>query len=328
MLTTGLLLLASLLIAATIAQSPYNGAWTTYYGGNFFICVDPSGIMNGVYSEFGFVHGVVSGTSASGQWFQTGSYAADLNGDLTANRGTFSFNLPTDNRFSGSYMFEDTRRQGDTWTGNRISTTTPLDTQCWSPNSTLFNTLDGRWDTDTGFWDQCIGVNGAWTASYEYGNGIRGYVTGRCFLDGKFCHGDWFEPNQVNGGYMVRLMSENDMIGSWWQVNASDFDTSTYSTYSRDIGYHGVESRIRIGAAQNCARNADLFFDAGALSAGAIAGIVIGCVFGGALIVLIIICICCKPSWSTGSGGRRRVVLTTRRYGFGRSHRTYGGGYS
>jgi hypothetical protein len=75
-------------------------------------------------------------------------------------------------------------------------------------------------------------------------------------------------------------MSENDMIGSWWQVNASDFDTSTYSTYSRDIGYHGVESRIRIGAAQNCARNADLFFDAGALSAGAIAGIVIGCVFG------------------------------------------------
>jgi hypothetical protein len=46
MLTTRLLLLASLLIAATIAQSPYNGAWTTYYGGNFFICVDPSGIMN------------------------------------------------------------------------------------------------------------------------------------------------------------------------------------------------------------------------------------------------------------------------------------------
>jgi hypothetical protein len=106
------------------------------------------------------------------------------------------------------------------------------------------------------------------------------FINSRCFLDGKFCHGDWFEPNQVNGGYMVRLMSENDMIGSWWQVNASDFDTSTYSTYSRDIGYHGVESRIRIGAAQNCARNADLFFDAGALSAGAIAGIVIGCVFG------------------------------------------------
>lgn len=122
------------------------------------------------------------------------------------------------------------------------------------------------------FWRSRSGSGLPWTWPNIYNS--------RCFLDGKFCHGDWFEPNQVNGGYMVRLMSENDMIGSWWQVNASDFDTSTYSTYSRDIGYHGVESRIRIGAAQNCARNADLFFDAGALSAGAIAGIVIGCVFG------------------------------------------------
>lgn len=106
------------------------------------------------------------------------------------------------------------------------------------------------------------------------------YVNSQCFLDGQFCQGDWFEPNQVTGGYMVRLMSDNDLIGSWWQVNASDFDTTTYSTYANDAGYHGVESRIRIGAAQNCGRNSDLFYVIGALSAGAIAGIVIGCVFG------------------------------------------------
>ncbi len=79
---------------------------------------------------------------------------------------------------------------------------------------------------------------------------------------------------------MVRLMSDNDLIGSWWQVNASDFDTTTYSVYLGNAGYHGVESRIRIGEAQNCGRNSDLFFVVGALSAGAIAGIVIGCVFG------------------------------------------------
>ncbi len=45
MTTMRLLILASLLIASN-AQLFFNGTWTTYYGGNFFICVDPDGTMN------------------------------------------------------------------------------------------------------------------------------------------------------------------------------------------------------------------------------------------------------------------------------------------
>lgn len=144
-----------------------------------------------------------------GQWFQTGLNVADLNGRCcTPNRGTFTFSFLT-NSFNGkhnkkptcnwsafvdltrwifinlfetvgSYLFEDINRGGESWTGSKKTSISPLYSQCWAPIETLTTSIQGKWDSDfTNSWDNCIDADGQWTSSYEYGSArTRGYITG------------------------------------------------------------------------------------------------------------------------------------------------------
>ena len=92
---------------------------------------------------------------------------------------------------------------------------------------------------------------------------------------------------------MVRLIANNEMIGSWWQFNASDITSSTFSRYASNPSYHNTETRNRLAAPGSCSRNADLFTGSispsssplspstpGSLGVGAIVGIVVGVVGG------------------------------------------------
>jgi hypothetical protein len=66
---------------------------------------------------------------------------------------------------------------------------------------------------------------------------------------------------------MVRLLANDQLVASWWQVNASDFTSTTYSRYANNPSYHATETRPRIGdAAVGCSRNSDLFFSSAAIS--------------------------------------------------------------
>jgi hypothetical protein len=319
------------------------------------MCSDDVGEVNGVYSDIGYIRGTVSGSSLVGEWFQTGLNVADLNGRCcTPNRGTFSFSFTT-NSFTGNYLFEQTVKGGESWSGTRRSSITPDNTQCWSPSEPLNKTLAGRWDRGRSqFWDQCIDATGQWTASYEYGTYAitRGYIIGKCFFNDQFCHGDWYETGRVKGGYMVRLLANDQLVGSWWQVNASDFTSTTYSRYGNDPSYHATETRYRVGdAAVGCSRNSDLFFSSAAispvnsppamsngfeLSAGAVIGIVVYAIGSTLIGITVILCLfcrgprCCSGS-SSGSALRWRATHNnhrTRRHGFGGSHRRHGGGHA
>jgi hypothetical protein len=345
------IIFSAILNGVTFAQvSSINGSWSTYYGGDFFMCENDLGEVNGVYSDIGYIRGTISGSSLVGEWFQTGLNVADLNGRCcTPNRGTFSFSVST-NSFTGSYLFEQTVKGGEAWSGTRRNIFSPLSTQCWSPSEPLFKTLAGRWDNGlTNNWDQCIDLTGQWTASYEYGSArTRGYIVGKCFFNDQFCHGDWYEPGRVNGGYMVRLLANDQLVASWWQFNASDFTSTTYSRYANNPSYHATETRPRIGDAVGCSRNSDLFFSSAAispanspnnvleLSAEAIIGIVVYAVGSTIIGVIVLLCLFCRGRCRAGRGGGGGGLRwgathhhhTTRRHGFGWSHRRHGGGYA
>jgi len=308
----------------------FTGTWTTELdaAASFYICQNGStGILQGMYAEYGFVWAIVNGTTANGNWWQAGTEDTDITGDCCiANWGTFRWDLSsTGTTFSGAYTFSDPTYGGQSWGGSLMSASPPQFSQCFGSTEPTGVTLEGQWTIGTsGTWDICIADDDSFTSSYTYNSGgstVNGYITGLCFLNGQLCQGEWYESSSNWGIYLIRLSDTNSLLGTWWSGAPYNWDYSNVG----DPTQHGLDSQIRISSTpSSCSRNSNLYYQVyynaleGELSPGAIAGIVIGCAVFVAIVFFIICCCCCRfARRSTG-------VIYIRRHGWGRS---YGGGW-
>ena len=103
------------------------------YGGQFYICGNgDAGILQGTYSEIGYVRGTIVGQNFVGQWFEVGggTYGGGWN------TGDFSIRLqPNGQRFTGIWNYAAEPGKWMPWEESRVSTAKPSPGQCMEATS-------------------------------------------------------------------------------------------------------------------------------------------------------------------------------------------------
>jgi len=254
------------------AQNPtstFSGTWTSSYdpsplsqGQSFYICYDPiSGRMEGLYSEVGFISGLVVNNSDGSQTFTGVYYEAGRDGpqDQSSTNSSIRFNPangliqltmdPTGQSFSGVWAYTGGSLQSPNgqWSETRISSVRPADYQCFSnlEDTSQPVTLDGEWGyaaVASNTWDICI-TRSPSLSSYDLPKlgGIAGYTAGQCFLnDTTLCQYDWSQDQDVTAGIMlVRSAYSTLWTRKWnfptidsWHFDVTQLDNHNWSFVS------------------------------------------------------------------------------------------------
>ena len=162
-----------------LAGINWEGAWTDSRNGNgrFYTCVIASqdGLkVSGVYSEYGYVSGVISedGYSLAGEFYESGADGPT---------GEFNITISADgNSFSGYYSFSDNLNNRFDWNEERVDVSDNQAANCWLESTSAVTTADGTWVVDFygNFLDLCVDGT-SFVASYEFGNSSEpGYIEG------------------------------------------------------------------------------------------------------------------------------------------------------
>ncbi len=154
--------------------SLWDGSWSDSvasdgYGGELRLCsrVSSGGvrIVEGLYSETGYVRGMAVGRTLVGEWFEPGLAGT------TANYGNFTLTLSSDGTyFTGTWGYGSSVTNGGTWDESRLSWSQPSASQCWTTNTVgTTAAVGGKMVTAGGSkYDVCVDGSSSLSGSYTY----------------------------------------------------------------------------------------------------------------------------------------------------------------
>lgn len=242
---------AALLASATavtsgITNEMWQGEWTDHvldaggYGGSFYLCVDGN-VVQGVYSEAGFVYGTVENSVFKGTWYEAGSRYDDG----SANHGTFELRMRSSmQEFVGQWFYDGIQEPAGQWTAQRINYDRPSDIQCMRRDESITQDLHHVFEYNGGEFFMCpSATEGEYKGSYWYTSQTpsdvnsrrKGYEIGQCYLDNTLCTATYYEGYPNMGSSLIRLINEGDAYEFWWR--AVDFDWATRFDIGHGQGY-------------------------------------------------------------------------------------------
>jgi len=254
--------LATKLTPATNAA--WDGVWTDSlasegYGGEFHICttntVDGVTVLTGVYSQVGYVRGVVHGQTVLGEWWEPGSRGA------TPNHGNFTLRLGLNgSSFSGTWTHGAAGKVAGAWNEQRLSATRPSNLQCFAessqvpPSAPVFGSFVVPAKAGTRYYTcetpQDV-VEGSYVYPFTNGTYVEGYEQATCTAPTvapgpRVCTGLWYEPNDFFGVYMNVIASRTTQYSTWW---AGVTSTLNYTAMVNNTDLHGVDLEEAAGPA-------------------------------------------------------------------------------
>lgn len=171
----------------------------------------------------GFVYGSVSGSVATGQWFEAGV------GETGSNFGGFKLSIMAGqggaaDYISGVWWYSTDSSTTYPWVDGRLSSARPSAAESWVGVSPSAGTVNGFWASGdpslVSDYDLCL--DGDWmTGSYNF-SGTPGYETARCFpgWNGALCAGLYVEDagaEKYYGSYLLGVSGDgSEMRDLWW----------------------------------------------------------------------------------------------------------------
>lgn len=249
-------------------QAPLNGAsnwFGTFYdprfgNGRFYVCPTTGNLVQGVYSELGFISGQTNGNVLSGNWYNAGT-----------ERGSFTIQLENSGHsFSGFY--QENGGNQISWEADRVDVTSAYaPANCWVvPDTGSPLDLEGEWyygNSPGDVFDICIDGNGVVTASYQYNGHVQGYGEGRATSGGASIQMTWYEEN-TQGISIYRYNAGSDtMLESLWAAvnNVDDIYYEICDEEELDYQYwglhsvnHNIKRVTNLVTQQQCQRNSKL----------------------------------------------------------------------
>eukprot|EP01095_Lingulamoeba_sp_RSL-Kostka_P005736 TRINITY_DN1739_c2_g1_i1.p1 TRINITY_DN1739_c2_g1~~TRINITY_DN1739_c2_g1_i1.p1 ORF type:complete len:606 (-),score=174.14 TRINITY_DN1739_c2_g1_i1:317-2134(-) len=265
-----------------LVQIDWNGVFSdnVFGEGRFYICSEGV-IAQGVYSEFGYIHGIIdsSGTTIRGNWHDSGARFQD--------QGNFVIHLDFEGFFFEGEWDVDGIDSKIPWVEIMLDESNFYSDQCYwlynpSRGAVAETDLNGRFligPQKSDHLDMCLYQNGTAEGSY-FNNGVEGYIRGTWDEDGQTVQAFYFEDDPSYSEYFItdnrtdirgieiqRNTNKNSLTrftwkfkdaGSFFFVYCEDDETiNLESSNGHDVST--LSRELLVISASNCQRNKHLY---------------------------------------------------------------------